>query len=68
MSNLVLKANRDKSDSAPEAVAFSMLWLVSCSFLLRVPSEALPMRKMRPTDEGAAEQQSIIWRENDACA
>ena len=65
MSNLVLKANRDKSDSAPEAVAFSMLWLVSYSFLLRVPSEALPMRKMRPTDEGATEQQSIIWREND---
>ena len=65
MSNLVMKARRDKSDSAPEAEAFSMLWLVSYAFLLRVPSEALPIRKMKPTDEGADDQQSIIWRDKD---
>ena len=68
VANLVFRANRDKSDDAPEAMGFAMLWLVSYVFLLRVPSEGLPMRKMRPSDEGAAEEQSIVWREGeDVC-
>ena len=68
MANLIYKANGDKSDGAADAVAFSMLWLVSYIFLLRVPSEALPITKMQPGDEGANEKQSIIWRDgSDIC-
>ena len=65
MANLVYRANRDKGDEAHVSVAFAMLWLVSYLFLLRVPSEALPMRKLEPTAAGASEAQSIIWKDGD---
>ena len=65
MANLVFKALRDKSNEAHITMAFAMLWLVSYAFLLRVPSEALPMKKMRPLEDGADGEQSIVWREGE---
>ena len=39
----------------------AMLWLVSYTFLLRVPSEALPMAKGDADAAAAGTQQSVIF-------
>lgn len=42
----------------------AMLWLVSYTFLLRVPSEALPMAKGDADAAAAGTQQSVLFLEN----
>ena len=42
----------------------AMLWLVSYTFLLRVPSEALPMAKGDADAAAAGNQQSVLFLEN----
>jgi len=48
-----------------EELSYAMLWLISYAFLLRLPSEALPLCKLRPGDSRAPGEQTIIWREGD---
>ena len=48
-----------------ETRQLATLWQLSYAFLLRVPSEALPMRKGTPVGQRAHQCQSLIWREDD---
>ena len=51
--NMVLATNRGHSQKL-----FAMLWLVAYTFLLRVPSEGLPMSRGEAGDEDG---QSVLW-------
>ena len=44
-----------------DAKRFAMLWLASYIFLLRVPSEALPMRRGGADFLAAADEQSLLF-------
>ena len=44
---------------------WAMLWLTAYTFLLRVPSEAIPMCRGSPDDAALAGKQTLIWREGD---
>jgi len=48
-----------------EELHYAMLWLLAYTFLLRLPSEALPTCKGAPTNESLVQQQTLIWREGD---
>jgi len=49
-----------------EELSFGMLWLFAYSFLLRLPSEALPLRKCSPDSPMAQSEQSIAWFDGSA--
>jgi hypothetical protein len=51
--NMVLATNRGHSQRQ-----YAMLWLAAYAFLLRVPSEGLPMSRGETGDE---EGQSVLW-------
>ena len=56
MRNMVLAVSRGL-----ETARFAMLWIAAYWFLLRVPSEALPMQRGEDESPGAADAQSILY-------
>ena len=60
MRNMVLAVDRNL-----ETQQFAMLWLVAYWFLLRVPSEALPMQKGSVDDPDSMNGQSVLFIETD---
>ena len=58
--NLVLAVERQL-----ETEKFAMLWLVSYAFLLRIPSEALPMRRGGVDFAPAVNEQSVLHLDDD---
>ena len=47
-----------------EELSWAMLWLLSYTFLLRVPSEALHVCKGCPSDAALSNKQTLIWLED----
>ena len=60
MANMVAAVRNGR-----EELHYAMLWLLAYTFLLRLPSEALPACKGEPTNESLLQQQTLIWREGD---
>ena len=54
-------------DKGLESKSMAMLWLVFYTFLLRVPSEALPMVKGDAVLADASCEQSVLFLENEVC-
>ena len=52
-------------DKGIESKCMAMLWLVSYTFLLRVPSEALPMVKGDAVIADASCEQSVLYLANE---
>ena len=42
-----------------------MLWLMAYTFLLRLPSEALPACRASPEQTQYSQEQTLVWREAD---
>lgn len=60
VTNMVMAVARELEEQK-----FAMLWLLSYTFLLRLPSEALPTCKGTPETAEVSEQQAVIWRDGD---
>ena len=48
-----------------ETLSFAMLWLTAYTWLLRLPSEALPLCVGSPDMQDAGRKQTLIWRDGD---
>ena len=52
-------------DRQLETHSVAMLWLTAYTWLLRLPSEALPLCVGSPDTQDAGHKQTLVWREGD---
>ena len=61
MANMVMAVDRNL-----ETPSLAMLWLTAYTWLLRLPSEALPLCVGSPDMPDAGRKQTLVWREGNA--